>query len=193
MGKTLCVIGFWKNIWLTHDRFYNCHCPYFKRDGIISYRDRPLSWTHHHQSLGIYETLYIIIIAKCEAIKKSHQMAKWEWAIFILYEWWLSLHAVSYNSSAVNKSDFWNNYMEINTLCKGFSDIEKCIDFFALPGRGCECLNFCTICTKWLIAEKKLGTSQNTGFSILMASGIFKFNNFSLVVCIQVSKSGTPI
>ena len=144
MGKTLCVIGFWKNIWLTHDRFYNCHCPYFKRDGIISYRDRPLSWTHHHQSLGIYETLHIIIIAKCEAIKKSHQMAKREWAIFNFYEWWLSLHAVSYDSSAVNKSDFLNKCMVINILCKGVSDLVNCIDYFALLGRSWEYLNFCT-------------------------------------------------
>ena len=143
MGKTLCVIGFWKNIWLTHDRFYNCHCSHFKRDGIISYRDRPLSCSSS-SSLGIYETLYIIIIAKCEAIKKSHQMAKWEWAILIFYEWWLSLHAVSYDSSAVNKSDFWNKCMEINILCKGVSDSEKCIDYFVLPGRSCENLNFCT-------------------------------------------------
>ena len=160
--KLFASSAFEKNIWLTHDRFYNCHCPYFKRDGIISYRDRPLSWTHHHQSLGIYETLHIIIIAKCEAIKKSHQMAKWEWAIFIFYEWCLSLHAVSYNSSAVNKSDFWNKCMEINILCKSVLDLEKCMDFFLhFQEEVGKIWIFAPICIKWLIAEKSLATSQN--------------------------------
>ena len=49
-----------------------------------------------------------------------------------------TLHAVSYDSSAVNKSDFGNKCMEINILRQGVSDLEKCIDYFALPGRSCE-------------------------------------------------------
>ena len=49
-----------------------------------------------------------------------------------------SYENVNYNNSTKNVSMLGTNYVS-----KGVSDLETCMDYFALPGRSCEILNFC--------------------------------------------------
>ena len=48
-----------------------------------------------------------------------------------------------FNLKNCRKIDAWAVLKFFLNLVKGVSDLEMCVDYFALPGRGCESLNFC--------------------------------------------------
>ena len=48
-----------------------------------------------------------------------------------------------FNLKNCRKIDAWAVLDSFFNLVKGVSNLETCVDYFALPGRGCESLNFC--------------------------------------------------